>query len=164
MDILTRDSYFEYDQIIDMILKYLYLANGRHVHDTFKCDSDKISKIFRDISLRLNITSSYPTGSRAYESMTVYMYTDFNSVKNFNFKYNRLNGTIQFDWIRTVNCEVPYEFSNYQSNNFENVIEHVEKFMKFHIILPILKEMYGNSFNFDEIDDCLNEMICMYKI
>lgn len=166
MDICNKDPYQDYYRIVKIILKYIYLSQGKDISDKFTFDSFSIKPTnrFNDISTRVIVTDSYPTGTRAHNAMAVLIYFYADSVKNFHFKYDRLNGNISIGWIKTVLCDVPHSFSNYQSDNLEDILIHVEKFMKIHIILPILKDMYGKSCNLEEIDDSSYEMISMYKI
>lgn len=166
MNICNEDPYQDYYRIVKVILKYLYLSQGKDISDTFTFDSFsmKPTNRFNDIAASISIVDSCPTGSRAYESMKVSIKLNTHSVKNFTFRYSRLKGYLELGWIKTETCEVPYSFFSCKSDKLEDIVDHVEKFMKFHLILPLLKDMYGKNFSIDEMDDSLYEMISMYKI
>lgn len=171
---LKRDikEYDNYDKITNKILSIVHLARGENFSNPMTFRDFNSDYSYKKIHTRVRKMSSIPIGTMAAQAMVleVMFFKKILDIRNIIIKFDQINNIIAFKTNVSFHDGNNYDdFKSYfpqikMLKNIDEVLIEIEKFMNENILSPIFKEIYGNDFQLNEINEDYYDILKMKSI
>lgn len=164
------EEYDNYDKVTNKILSIIHLVRGENFNSPMTFRDFNRDYSYKKIHTRVRKLSSIPLGTMAAQAMVI-EFTFFKKIldiRNIIIKFDQINNIIGFQ-INVSAYNDHDDFMQYSPNvktskNIEEVLNTIEKFMDKNVLLPIFKEIYGNDFQLNEINEDYYDILKMKHI